>query len=149
MNSAQISRQVSGGGLDPLRYIKYSINESKIPASLTVPEDINDLVNSDIPKVYTFQKEKDFLTKYASIETSSRIKKGEEPIHKPPTSSTEGAEKAAKTSASAEPQLENPWYQEQVLKMMSLTGQNHTTCQFYLESQDWDMDAAVASFRSS
>lgn len=32
--------------------------------------------------------------------------------------------------------------------MMSLTGQNQTTCHFYLESVDWDLDKAVDMFKS-
>jgi len=136
---------------DPLKFVKYSINASSLPTDLAVPEEIDNLVYAEIPKVYSFEKEQKIVAKYEADQKAKALG----PQRDPPipaaaaATTTSSSDATGSSGVAASVGGPNPWYEEQVVNMMKETGQNKQTCEFYLESQDWDMEKAINSFRNA
>jgi hypothetical protein len=136
---------------DPLKFVKYSVNASSLPVDLAVPEEIDHLVYAEVPLTYNFEKEQRVVAKYEADEKA----KASGPQRNPPipaaaaASSTDAKAGAGSSGAAGSTPGRNPWYEEQIVSMMKETGQNKQTCEFYLESQDWDMEKAINSFRNA
>ena len=137
---------------DPLRYVKYSINETKLPENLNLDSiensNINKMLKFNIPKPYDFKNEEKLIEVYkhenriaveAQIAAKAKIEKEEGDAAK-----AEAEKIAAATAARNDPK----WYSEQIKKMEEHIKQNKEICQFYLESMDWDVEKAIEMYKN-
>lgn len=155
---------------DQLRFVKYTVNASSLPVNLAVPEEIEDLAYVDIPKTYGFEKEQKMIEKYEADQKTKALGLQRSPpttaVASATTTSSSTSEvrgtdggsgsgptavvaSAASAVAVGSTHGPNPWYEEQIQSMMKETGQNKQICEFYLESQDWDLEKACISFRNA
>lgn len=137
---------------DPLRYVKYSINETKLPEELDLDSStnshINKLLNCSIPTPYDFQKEEKIIEKYTN---ENRIAIEAQAAAKAKLEKDEAEAKKAETekiAAAASARNDPAWYSEQIKKMEEQVKQNREICQFYLESMDWDVEKAVEMYKN-
>ena len=143
---------------DPLRFSKYSVDENLLPTTLNVPSDIEQLVSWSVPKVYGFENEQKIVDNYntqkannLAIAASASVVNDKpvspEPVSAPAPTKTTAPETGGNASDGSN-KNSSVWYEEQVNKMITETGQNKEVCQFYLESMDWNLEQAVSMYKN-
>eukprot|EP01031_Cornospumella_fuschlensis_P038466 gene38466-46753_t len=119
-----------------------------------IGSEINQLLGQTLPS-HSFQKELELIANYSDLQTAASDAKTSTANAAAQSSVTPGAKglpntdpmPAAPVAMGRQRSLDEKEYQ--ILQMMEAIGEDKVTCTFYLESMDYNLEAAMDLYKSN